>query len=183
MVIWITGLSGAGKTTLSNNIAKHYRYNNLPVLQMDGDELRKILDFQNTGYDRETRIKIGHIYSRMAKSISDQGFIVIVSVIGLFKEIFEQNRSILSPYFEIFLDTPMEELELRNSKKLYGKKAKKKSVVGVDLEPEFPPQPNMHIKFDPQLTPEEVAEICIEEIDKHLHPHSKINAPAQIASE
>ena len=173
MVIWITGLSGAGKTTLADKLAKHYRGLGYPVLQIDGDEMRKILNFQSS-YDQESRIRISQIYSKMASYASEQGLLVIVSVIGLFKETFEWNRKNLISYFEIFMDTPMEELKKRNSKNLYNNPFDTQTIVGVSLEMHYPDHSDLYINFDPLKTPDQVAQNCINEFDvfiKQSHPH------------
>ena len=79
--------------------------------------------------------------------LSDQGFLVIVSVIAMFDEIFEFNRKNIKNYVEVFLDVPMDELIRRDKKKLYSKAINReiKHVVGIDIIAEFPKKPDVTI--------------------------------------
>jgi cytidine diphosphoramidate kinase len=83
--LWITGLSASGKTTLSKMLVEHIRLTGRSVVHLDGDELRYVL--ADDAYTREERIALGMRYSRLCKLLTDQGFVVVISVIGLFKEL------------------------------------------------------------------------------------------------
>ena len=79
--------------------------------------------------------------------LSDQGFLVIVSVIAMYDEIFDYNRKNIKNYTEVFLDVPINELAVRDKKKLYSKglKGEIKNVVGIDIKAELPKKPDIKI--------------------------------------
>jgi len=79
---WITGLSAAGKTTLSQMLVEHLRSKGKTVILLDGDELREI--FTNKSYSREDRLEITLKYSRLCILLVNQKFKVVIGVIGLF---------------------------------------------------------------------------------------------------
>ena len=90
IVIWLTGLSGAGKTTISLQILKQLQIRN--PIHLDGDKLRDILSIrkENT-FTKNNRNKIGMIYSKLSKYLSDQGHFVVTSVMALNKSVFTWN--------------------------------------------------------------------------------------------
>ena len=142
-VIWITGLSGSGKTTLANELNKMILSRGFKPILLDGDNMRKtlfekIIPVNDYGY--ESRKAFGKAYSRLSHLLASQGFIVITSVISMFDEIFIWNRSNLPGYFEIYLKTPIKELQKRDSKGIYSDfmKCKIKNVAGLDLAKEEP---------------------------------------------
>ena len=142
-VIWITGMSGSGKTTLALEIVKKLKEFRKDVLLLDGDELRNIFrfDMENSqNYDRATRITLSLKYAKLAKLLSLQGGIVIVSTISMFKEVYAWNKENLPGYFEVYLKVPLEELFSRDSKKIYSryKNMELKNVAGLDLKIDEP---------------------------------------------
>ena len=146
---WITGLSAAGKTTLSQMLVEHLRSKGKTVILLDGDELRKI--FSNKSYSREDRLEITLKYSRLCTILVNQKFNVVIGVIGLFNEVHQWNRQNIPGYIEVFVDVPMEELKKRDPNNLY-KKAEKgqiKNVYGIDLDAEFPKNPDVHLLWSP----------------------------------
>ena len=144
---WVTGLSAAGKTTLSTMLVEYLRKTGRTIIHLDGDELREVLS--DNAYTREERIALGMRYSRMCKLLASQGVDVVISVIGLFSELHEWNRSNIPNYVEIFIDTPLDELKKRDPKKLYRdvELGKIKNVAGIDLKVDFPLQPDVHLKW------------------------------------
>jgi len=149
---WITGLSATGKTTLSNLLVEYIRSTGKQVIKLDGDELRKVL--ADKSYTREERVALAMRYSRLCQLLSNQGFDVVIAVIGLFKEIHIWNRENISNYIEIFIDTPLDELKRRDPKGLYKMcgSGKIKNVAGMDLRIDFPVNPNIHIKWSDKKT-------------------------------
>jgi len=144
-VIWITGLSGAGKSTLSHEIVLKLRNFGMPVVLLDGDELRELLgavtmNTQNHG--RAGRIDLAMRYSYLCQMLSKQGVTVVIATISLFGEIHDWNRRNLPEYFEVYLKVPIKILQDRDPKGIYRKfnSGEIQNVAGLDLvmiEPEY----------------------------------------------
>lgn len=142
-VIWITGLSGAGKTTLAKNLKRRLeKFESSPIL-LDGDLLRTIFKTDLLGqnsFNRKTRINLALKYGLLCKTLSQQGFTVIISTIGMFNEVYFWNRANLKNYFEVYLKVPLDELYLRDEKKIYQlyKSGKLNYVAGLDVDVDEP---------------------------------------------
>jgi adenylylsulfate kinase len=152
--LWITGLSATGKTTLSSMLVEYIRSTGEKVVHLDGDELRHVL--ADEAYTREERIALGMRYARLCKLLTDQGIEVVISVIGLFKELHLWNRNNINSYVEIFIDTPLDELQKRDPKGLYKRyrRGEVKNIAGLDLSVDFPQNPDIHIKWSNDKTVE-----------------------------
>lgn len=163
-VIWITGLSGSGKTTVAAELCQ--RLNKLgpsPVL-LDGDILRNIFkeaDKVDGSYIREQRITLSRKYGLLCKDLSSQGFTVIIATVSMFSEIYAWNRANLPNYFEVFLDIPIEELRLRDPKKIYESffSGATRNVAGLDLKIDQPTNAHLVIDFQSGQTKEEIVDI------------------------
>lgn len=141
---WITGLSGAGKTTIGNRLYYQMKQENENVVLLDGDILKQIAG-KDLGYDREARIERGYRYSALCKVLTDQGIRVIICTIAMFDVIRDWNRKNIENYVEVFLDVDIEILRKRNRKDLYSTSS---NVAGVDVEVEFPKTPDIVIVND-----------------------------------
>lgn len=144
-VVWITGLSGAGKSTFMNLL--HHSLHDLghESIVLDGDSLRGILGFSNKKYSKSDRLELAYVYSKLCKYLSDQGFTVLIATIALFHKIHVWNRETLPNYFEVFVDVPLSEIKTRFPAKVYENLDIKSQIVGVDFEAEFPKNPDMQI--------------------------------------
>lgn len=147
-VIWITGLSGAGKTTLASAVVSRLRADGRPVVQLDGDELRDVLgavasNVQNHG--REARLALAMKYSHLCRLIASQGITVVIATISLFREIHQWNRQNLPGYFEVYLKVPIDELRRRDPKGIYRRfdTGKLSDVAGLDLLIDEPQHPDL----------------------------------------
>lgn len=143
VLYWITGLSGAGKTTIGNRL--YYRMKPLAenTVILDGDILKKIAG-KNLGYKREERLERAYLYSSLCKLLTDQGINVIICTIAMFDEVRDWNRDNIENYVEIFLDVELEILKTRNQKGLYSPKST--DIAGVDVSVEYPKNPDITIK-------------------------------------
>ena len=119
-VLWITGLSGSGKTTVSRELYRLLSEFNCPVVVLDGDVLREALG-SKWGYTPEERRELAKVYGRLCKLISDSGAHVICAAIAMFDEVRDWNRKNITNYFEVFLRVPIEVLTDRDTKGLYAK--------------------------------------------------------------
>lgn len=144
---WITGLSASGKTTMSTLLVDYLKSFEYKVILLDGDELRRVL--ADKSYTREERVALGMRYSRLCQLIVSQDVDVVIAVIGLFKEIHEWNRDNIHGYTEVFIDVPMSELKRRDPKGLYAKydNGQLKNIAGVDLNVDFPENPDISLKW------------------------------------
>jgi len=135
MVIWIIGLSGAGKTTLANQVIAQTRKSNSNVVLVDGDVVRKIFG-DDLGYTREDRLRNAERVCGLCKFLDDQGIHVVCAILSLFRESRDWNRQNYKSYYEVFIDTPIEELIRRDSKGLYKKFVNNEitDVAGMDID-------------------------------------------------
>lgn len=134
MLIWITGLSGSGKTTIGKEVYKRLKEQYINTIFLDGDSFREILgnDLAHTSKDRLKNAKRIH---RMCKFLVSQNINVVCATMSLYKEIHELNRSEIQNYFEIFIECDIDELIRRDQKGLYSKaiQGERDDVVGVNL--------------------------------------------------
>ena len=142
MVVWIIGLSGVGKTTLANEVIARVRSGQSNAVLIDGDAVRETFgnDLGHTMGDR--LINAGRI-CRLCKFLDDQGINVVCAILSLFPESQLWNRENLNSYYEVFIDTPIQDLVERDSKGIYRKynNGEASDVVGMDIEfrkPEYP---------------------------------------------
>lgn len=158
-VIWITGLSDAGKSTLAGILAKELRCRGKCIILLDGDVTRRVYGATETDYDRKSRLELAFRDARLCQVLAEQGLIVIIATIALLKEIHQWNRNQLPRYFDVLLDVPMDELRRRDSKRLYESfdTGKIRNVVGMDIPADFPLFPEYRVSFDPAMRPEQIA--------------------------
>lgn len=164
-VYWITGLSGAGKTTMGTLLYQLMRREKPNVFRLDGDIARWAYN-DVTDFSIEARRACAFRHARVSKMIADQGIDVICCTVSLFHEVQAWNRDHFSRYVEIFLDVPMDILERRNQNGMYQKvkAGEMKNVMGVDQEVEFPLRPDIHFVNDGRLSPKEAVQWLYQEI-------------------
>ena len=144
MVIWIIGISGAGKTTVGKKLLNKFLKNGKPFIFIDGDEFREAMG-NDLGYTLSDREKNGKRISRLCKFLNDQDINVIVSILSIFEEHQQWNRLYIKKYFEIYLDVDMDTIKKRNQKNLYQKKDIEKNIVGRSIEFRPPKNPDLII--------------------------------------
>jgi adenylylsulfate kinase-like enzyme len=146
MVVWIIGLSGAGKTTLANGIVAHVRRTNHNVVLLDGDMVREVFA-NDLGHTMKDRLTNASRICRLGKLLDDQGINVVCAILSLFPESRSWNRENLSNYYEVFIDTPMKDLVQRDYKGLYCKynRGEIRDVAGMDIDFPRPINPDLII--------------------------------------
>lgn len=120
MVLWFTGLSGAGKTTTAVEVANQLKAQGRRVELLDGDELRTTI-CKGLGFSKEDRIENIRRIVYVAKLLARNGVIVLVSAITPYTEMREYARGEISQYVEVYVRCPLEECERRDVKGLYAK--------------------------------------------------------------
>ena len=146
-LVWITGLSGAGKTTIAKQLVSHLKNNRINPIWLDGDILRKALMIDG-GYSRDERLKIAQQYCNLAKAFVDQKHLVVCSTISLFYEVHNWNRSNVTPYLEVFLDVP-ETIRARRDSQGYFRRIDANKITnfaGSHFVVELPKSPDLHIQ-------------------------------------
>lgn len=161
ILYWITGLSGAGKTTIGNRLYYELRKESRNVILLDGDILKGIVD-ETGGYGEADRRQRAKKYALLCKMLTDQGMIVICCTIAMYDEVRDWNRRENKGYVEVFLDVSDEVLWERNQKGMYSqyKKGEMRNLAGLDVPVELPKTPDLVIRNDGSLTIKE----CVERI-------------------
>lgn len=163
---WITGLSGAGKTTIGSMLYEHLKKKKSNVVILDGDMVRSAFG-NDLGYSQEERLRCAMRYSGLSRLLTEQGIDVVCCTISMFDEVRDWNRNHIKNYLEIFLDVPIEVLQMRNQKNLYQdvKKGKAANVVGMDLQLQLPRNPDIRIVNDGSSTPKEIFDFLLTQLN------------------
>ena len=148
-IIWMTGLSGAGKSTIANLIDSKLFAAGHHTMLLDGDNVRHGLN-RDLGFTEADRVENIRRVGEVAKLMMESGLIVICSFISPYKSDREMVRSLVADgeFLEVFVDTPIEECVRRDPKGLYSKaKAGKiKNFTGIDAPYQAPQRPEIHLK-------------------------------------
>ena len=159
-VLWFTGLSGAGKSTIANILEKKLFAQGRHTYLLDGDNVRHGLN-KDLGFTDADRVENIRRVAEVSRLMVDAGLIVLVSFISPFRSERRLARELLQPgeFLEVFVDTPLAEAEQRDVKGLY-KKARRgelKNFTGIDSPYEPPEHPDLHLQTE-DLAPEDAAD-------------------------
>ncbi len=165
-VLWFTGLSGSGKSTIANEVEKQLFLMNRHTFLLDGDNVRHGLN-RDLGFTEADRIENIRRVGEVARLMTDAGLIVLTAFISPFRAERQLVRDMLpeGEFIEIFVDTPLSVAEARDVKGLYRKarEGKLKNFTGVDSPYEPPEQPEIRVNTV-DMTPEEAARHIIQQI-------------------
>lgn len=147
-VLWMTGLSGSGKSTIANAVERKLAHLDRHTFLLDGDNLRHGLN-KDLGFTAADRVENIRRVGEVAKLMTDAGLIVITAFISPFKSEREMVRSMMpaDEFFEVYIDTPLSIVEKRDVKGLYAKAraGQLKNFTGIDSPYEAPEDPEIHI--------------------------------------
>lgn len=163
---WITGLPGAGKTTIGRLLFEHLKAQHVNTVFLDGDELRKILGVGDQAYSEQERKQLALQYARICRLLVDQDINVVCATVSMFNEVRDWNRQQIAHYCEIYLNVQEEILHQRDQKNLYSRarSGEEQQLVGQHLCFEEPTQPDVIIVNDGQLSPKAVVADLINKI-------------------
>ena len=165
-VLWFTGLSGAGKSTIASLLEKRLHAIGRHTYVLDGDNVRHGLT-KDLGFTPADRVENIRRVAEVARLMADAGLIVMVSLISPFRAERRMARELLPPgeFFEVFVDTPLEVAESRDPKGLYKKvrRGELKNFTGVDSPYENPEHPEVRITTT-DSTPEQAVEVLLQQL-------------------
>jgi len=167
-VLWFTGLSGSGKSTIASIVEKKLHVDGRHTYTLDGDNVRHGLN-KDLGFTDADRVENIRRVGEVAKLFADAGMITLVSFISPFRSERQMARDLLEDgeFIEVFVDTPIEECRKRDPKGLYAKadRGEIKNFTGIDSPYEAPENPELHIR-NVGREPDEVAEEIVEYLRK-----------------
>jgi len=168
MVIWFTGLSGSGKSTIANSLEQELHNRGIRTYILDGDNVRHGLN-NDLGFTDADRIENIRRIGEVSKLMVDAGIVVMTSFISPFRSERDMARTLLEPgeFVEVHVDVPLEAAEQRDPKGLY-KKARRGELpnfTGIDSDYEIPEAPDLHIRTDLLSVDDCVTQVmtCVEE--------------------
>jgi bifunctional enzyme CysN/CysC len=167
-VLWFTGLSGAGKSTIANLVEKKLVARGRHTFLLDGDNVRHGLN-RDLGFTEADRIENIRRVGEVARLMADAGLIVLTAFISPFRAERHMVRRMVpeGEFIEIFVDTPLAEAEQRDTKGLYAKAraGELKNFTGIDSPYEQPEAPEIRIDTT-KVSAEEAAELIVEQLLK-----------------
>ena len=150
-IVWMTGLSGSGKSTIANELVSTLHAQGKHTYVLDGDNVRQHLN-RDLGFTEVDRVENIRRVAEVARLMADAGLITVVSFISPFRRDREMARQIAQedglPFLEVFVDTPLEECEKRDPKGLYAKarSGEISNFTGIQSPYEPPRSPDLHIR-------------------------------------
>ncbi len=167
MVIWFTGLSGSGKSTICKRLYERLKPVIPELILLDGDSVRAAFG-DDLGYTEADRHRQIHRLQGLARLLSDQGLVVIVAAVYANPELMSWNRQHLRGYFEVLVDAPLELVQSRDAKGLYARAARGEAhhVVGVDITWQPPAAPDLVIPAARLEPPDLLAQRVIDAIPR-----------------
>jgi adenylylsulfate kinase len=144
-VIWLTGLSGSGKTTIADRLVAALNEKEVKSVKLDGDEIRNAIKLH--GFDEDSRKKHNLNVGYIASLFEKQGNIVIVSLISPYRDVRDEVRTMCNRFIEIYLATPLDICIARDPKGLYKKalSGEIKDFTGISAPYEEPLNPELSL--------------------------------------
>lgn len=158
MIVWITGLSGAGKTSLCEALYRRLKPRLPELVVLDGDVIRGMFGHELSHCEADRVKQIKRIQA-IARELDRQGLVVIVAALYAHPDLLRWNRENFSGYFEVYLDAPLALVKSRDPKGLYAKaeRGDMPHVVGVDIPWHAPTEFDLRIDASDAPPPDEMA--------------------------
>jgi adenylyl-sulfate kinase len=175
-VLWFTGLSGAGKTTLAKPIEQELKRRGIKVERLDGDIVRKSLT-RDLGFTKEDRDQNIERVTFVAKLLSRNGVGVLCSFISPYRTVRQKVREETTNFIEVFVEVPLEEAVKRDVKGLYQKamNGEIENFTGISDPYEEPVDPEIHVP-----THLEAVEESVQRVLTYLEDHAYIPVPEAV---
>ena len=166
-LIWITGFSGVGKTTIATNLYGKLQQKANNWVLIDGDCVRQLCD-HDLGYTMEDRLKNAKRISNLCKMLTDQGLNVIAATISMFAEIYEFNARNIANYKLFLIKTDIEKIRKRDCKGLYKKVTDiPLNLIGVNQKYDIPPRISLTIDNNEDGHIDEKADMILKLIEEN----------------
>jgi bifunctional enzyme CysN/CysC len=173
-VLWFTGLSGSGKSTIANLVEKKLQAQGRHTYILDGDNVRHGLN-RDLGFTDADRVENIRRVGEVAKLMVDAGLIVLVAFISPFRAERRLARDLVEPgeFLEVFIDTPLDVAEGRDVKGLYAKarRGELKNFTGIDSPYEAPENPEIRVDTT-QMSAAEAAELIVQRMDDYTEDYT-----------
>jgi adenylylsulfate kinase len=158
-VLWFTGLSGSGKSTIATRVRAELESRGVEVEYLDGDALREV--FPNTGFTRAEREEHLRRTGYMASRLAAHGVTVVASLVSPYRESRDFIRKLCREFVEIYVATPLEECERRDVKGLYARarRGELRNFTGIDDPYEPPETPELTLDTRALSVEQSVAEV------------------------
>lgn len=162
-VLWMTGLSGAGKTTIALELLRQLENRNLRLERLDGDVVRQSLT-RDLGFTAEDRAKNIERVTFVAKLLSRNGVGCVCSFISPYQAVRDHVRAETTNFLEVFVDAPLEVVMERDVKGLYEKAiaGEISNFTGISDPFEAPSNPDIHLRTDRETVAESAAKVIAE---------------------
>jgi adenylylsulfate kinase len=166
-VLWFTGLSGSGKSTIAVRVSRELARRGVPVEYIDGDALREV--FPDTGFTRSEREAHLRRTGYMASRLAAHGVTVVASLVSPYRDSREFVRRLCREFVEIYVATPLDECERRDVKGLYARAraGEIRNFTGIDDPYEVPEQPELTLDTQ-TLSVEQCVSTVLERLKNHL---------------
>ncbi len=172
LTLWFTGLSGAGKTTICRTVATELLAHGLQIEVIDGDVIRKHL-CKDLGFSKQDRDENIRRIAFVSKLLTRNGTVVLVSAISPYRAARDNARQMIGDFIEVYVNTPLEVCELRDTKDLYQKAraGKVRGFTGID-DPYEPPLAAEIVCDTNQQNLREISSKVVARVLEHLSPGS-----------
>ncbi|MBI2026252.1 MAG: adenylyl-sulfate kinase [Deltaproteobacteria bacterium] len=166
MVVWLIGMSGAGKTVIGQEVCRQLKKKYAHVVFFDGDVVRSIMG-NDLGHSLEARLENAKRINRLCHYLDQQGIHVICGILSIFPESQVWNRTNIKDYFEVYIKTSLETLLKRDSKGLYRKvrEGHISNIVGFDIPFPEPLHPDLVVENNGDKSIEHVAHDIVSELN------------------